>query len=88
MSPEEKLKEIAQQLRNGARPTSVSVRELLIWFDAERRGYFIVQRIRNALSDAGLLTSPDFEGVWIDGPLEFVLSANSKIAETTIDPDE
>ena len=55
----------------------VSVRELLRWFDAQRRGLHIVRQIRKALAKAKLKTDPDFEGAYLDGLIEFNFSKNS-----------
>jgi hypothetical protein len=57
MTPEDKLRLIAERLKSGDTPTSVSVRELLSWFGARRRGYYVVQRIREALSGLSLETT-------------------------------
>ena len=67
------LGEIAETLRNGRAPESISVRELIGWFDALRRGTNVNWRIRRALEQAGLLTVPDFEGAHIDGRVQFAL---------------
>lgn len=45
---------------------AVTVRELLSWFNAKRRGYLVVALIRQYLDDAGLESEPDFESVHID----------------------
>lgn len=68
---EEKLSAIAEQLKKGVAPQHESVRAFLLWFDAERRGYRVVRRIRNALRRHGLTTSPDFEWAYIDGKIAF-----------------
>jgi hypothetical protein len=52
------LKQIADD--NGADRT-VSVRTMLSWFGAERRGYWKVKDIRKALNKLKLRTVPDFE---------------------------
>lgn len=72
MTAAERLKEIAQQLRDGRPPTPITVREFLSWFGAYRRGYWIVQGIREALKKAGLETEPDFESAYIDSSIQFV----------------
>jgi predicted transcriptional regulator len=74
MDPPKELQAIATQLRQGETPESVSVKKLLSWFNAQRRGYFIVQRIRGALAQLGLRTEPDFEQIWIGYPLEFMMA--------------
>ena len=68
---EEKLTLIAAQLKKGVAPSRETVRTFLLWFDAERRGYNVVRRIRNALKRHGLSTSPDFEYTWLDGTIGF-----------------
>ncbi len=68
---EEKLKAIAAQLKKGVAPQRESVRSLLLWFNAERRGYNVVRRVRGALRRHGVVTSPDFEYAYIDGFISF-----------------
>jgi CBS domain-containing protein len=63
------LKQIADD--NGADRT-VSVRTMLSWFGAERRGYWKVKDIRKALNKLKLRTVPDFEQAWIDAQITFV----------------
>lgn len=67
------LGEIAEALRNGRTPESISVRELIGWFDALRRGTNVNWQIRRALDQIGLVTVPDFEGSHIDGRVQFAL---------------
>jgi hypothetical protein len=68
---DEKLSAISEQLKKGVAPQRESVRAFLLWFEAERRGYRVLRRIRNALRHHGLTTSPDFEWAYIDGPITF-----------------
>src|SRR5262245_17291921 len=63
---------IVAQLERGEIPTPVTVRTLLSWFGAKRRGYYIVQNIRGHLHHAGLQTDPDFEPAYIDSEVRFV----------------
>ncbi len=67
----ERLQEISHQLSEG-RTRSESVREILSWFKASRRGYWIVSEIRDALGQTKLKTEPDFEAVWIDSEVQFL----------------
>lgn len=69
---EEKLSAIVAQLKNGVAPQKETVRAFLLWFDAERRGYRVVRRIRNALRKHDLATNPDFEWAYIDGQIGFI----------------
>ena len=59
------LKEAAEQVNNGEMPVH-TVRTLLSWFHAQRRGSSIVHMIRSALSELDLATEPDFRFAWID----------------------
>lgn len=67
----EPLREKKTAVTAGERPRA-TVRELLSWFDAARRGYYVVQRVRNALDAVDLITFPDFEGEYIDQEIFFV----------------
>ena len=69
---EEKLTAIAAQLKKGVAPSRETVRTFLLWFQAERRGYRVIRRIRTYLKRHGLATSPDFEYTWLDGTIAFV----------------
>lgn len=53
-------------------PTALTVRELLAIWHAKRRGYWIVERIRDDLQRYGLTTYPDFNEVWIDSTVEIL----------------
>lgn len=67
----EKLKDVVDQV-NAGKETNVTVRELLTWFGAERRGYWKVKEIRKALNKMKFRTEPDFEEAWIDGQVTLV----------------
>jgi CBS domain-containing protein len=69
----DKLSKVATALTNGDDVPGVTAREFLSWFGAQRRGYIVVWRIRNALKDAGLITVPDFEAAYIDSEISFEL---------------
>src|ERR1039458_2235138 len=69
----ERLREIAEQLRTGVKPEPKTVRQLLSFFNAERRGSYKVGKIRLVLDGLGLFTDPDFENIWIDAAIEFRL---------------
>lgn len=66
---------ISEQVKAGEPPRSASIRMLLSMFNAQRRGYTIVQDIRNALRQLDLTTVPDFESVHIGARVRFVASA-------------
>lgn len=73
MTEPERLTKAAQQLQAGAEVAPVTVREFLSWFGAQRRGYWIVSSIREALERNKLRTEPDFEAEYIDSPISLVL---------------
>ncbi len=66
----EPLKEISEQVSNGGNPV-VSVRTLLSWFGAQRRGSWRVRMIREALDGLKIRTEPDIEWAYIDGLISF-----------------
>ena len=70
---DERLRDIAAEVREGRTPIA-TVRDLLSWYPASRRGYWINQGIRDALRKAGLRTDPDFESAYIDAVVRFVPS--------------
>ena len=53
-------------------PHVATVRELLDWFDAKRRGHRVVSSIRVTLEQAGIRTEPDFEDEYIDNEIRFL----------------
>lgn len=67
----------ALQAGDGPSPTA-TVRQLLGWFRAMRRGRGVVSAIRLALREAGLVTQPDFTDIYIDGELTFASVRDSK----------
>lgn len=69
-APSERLKEVRDELERGGL-VSVTVRELLLWFGASRRGSRVVDEIRLALDAAMLTTEPDFEAAFIDSQVHF-----------------
>jgi CBS domain-containing protein len=66
------LVKIAEEAKGADVPPRVSVRTLLSWFGAQRRGSFIVWLIRSRLEELGVETKPDFNAVWIDAEVSFV----------------
>jgi CBS domain-containing protein len=66
-----KLEQISAQLNDRVAPQPATVRELLQWFGAKRRGSGTVYTIKGALYDKNLRTEPSFELQYLDGPLEF-----------------
>jgi len=65
------LKEVADRVSKG-NERKETVRALLSWFGAERRGYWKIREIRKALNKVKLKTEPDFDETWIDAQIAFV----------------
>lgn len=57
----EELRAQAAALQAGVKPRA-TVRELLEWVQAERRGFNVVRRVRAILDQLGLVTWPDWHG--------------------------
>lgn len=76
-----KVEEVATAVRAGEAPTGYTTRDLLSWFNAERRGRHIVAMIRRHLKRAGIKTQPDFEYAYIDGLLHFAIAEDEARAK-------
>lgn len=70
---ETNLSRIRAELSNGQVPVPVSVRELLRWAGAERRGANVVYEIGQALNRNGIETQPYFNYPSLDAALVFRL---------------
>jgi len=68
------LDSIADALKEGRSVEPVTVRLFLAWFGAYRRGQRVVYEIRQELEKLGIITDPDFESMWVDGQISFVLN--------------
>lgn len=68
------IQDIQKAVAEGKPSDSVSVRELIGWFGAARRGSNVNWIIRRVLAEAGLTTIPDFESCHIDGRVQFSLA--------------
>ncbi|WP_209382927.1 HPP family protein [Rhizobacter sp. AJA081-3] len=68
------IQDIQKAVAEGRPSDSVSVRELIGWFGAARRGSNVNWNIRRVLEQAGLVTIPDFESSHIDGRVQFALA--------------
>jgi CBS domain-containing protein len=84
---DEKLDAISAVLRRGVAPPPETVREVLRWFGAERRGYRVVRTIRRELKKRGLTTAPDFEYAYIDGRIELVSAPAPDGAQAVADAE-
>jgi CBS domain-containing protein len=83
MEHADRLTEIVEQLRANKDVPSLTVREFLSWFGAQRRGYAISEKIRQALRNAKLQTEPDFESAYLDSSICFSL-ASEPLGETVV----
>jgi len=70
MNIPEPLEEIADEIQETGEPKRVTVREMLSWFDQQRRGRQVTSRIRSAFRKLEVTTFPDFETAFIDGKVE------------------
>lgn len=75
---EEKLGEISKQIKEGIKPQSVTARNFIDWFGAQRRSYWNVKFIREHLKEYRLVTSPDFEYAYIDSLISFLPAPKKK----------
>lgn len=85
MEYQNQLTGIKKRLENDEQIPQVSVREFLSWFDAQRRGVWVVSRIRDILGEVGLQTYPDFESAYIDSPIGFTLPPKVEQGKTPVD---
>jgi len=60
------LQQAADQVHQDGKAKMVRVKDLLSWFQSQRRGVLVVREIRAALKKAKLVTVPDFEVAYID----------------------
>jgi hypothetical protein len=67
----ERLAAISADLDGGKPSPRPTVRQLLKWAGARRRGPYVVQGIRQSLDDNGLETYPDFEAAYVDSRISF-----------------
>lgn len=72
--PPIRLEQIHAALQANKDVEPVIVRQFIAWFGAERRGYWVVWSIRQALKKAKLRTVPDFDSVYIDSEIKFALT--------------
>lgn len=69
------LQPIVDRIKETGNPHVETVRDLLGRFGRKRRGWWVVETVKQELVDAGLLTTPDMEEAPIDGSLQFTLLA-------------
>jgi CBS domain-containing protein len=67
-----KVREIAQKIHDDNTECQETVRTILTWFEAKRRGIIVINSIQNALAEVGLTTDPDFTSVYIDAEVRII----------------
>lgn len=72
-----KLMELAQRLKVGEVPRRHTVRAVLKWFGASRRGANVLSDVKMALANLGLQSEPPFDDAGIDELVRFVLDSPS-----------
>lgn len=81
----------AKQDLAAGKEAKTTVRTLLRDFGGQRRRANMVERIRDALREAGLVTNPDFTSTWIDAEITFALAppdaASADIGAEPIAPE-
>ncbi|SEI15024.1 CBS domain-containing protein [Tardiphaga sp. OK245] len=78
---DDELSQIGAKLRNREDVSSVTTRTFLAWAGAQRRSYWNVFYIRQALKRAALRTEPDFQSAYIDSDIRFVLDEDKKLED-------
>ncbi|WP_080404049.1 CBS domain-containing protein [Burkholderia ubonensis] len=78
------LARVRATLDDGQQPDPISVRELLRWADAERRGANVVYEIRQALRRNGVDTEPNFNWPSLETEVQFRLEQPDHPAEPVV----
>lgn len=78
------LRSALSRLRGGEAGVTLTVRTLLSWFGAQRRGSVISDWISATLDECGAVTEPDFRGAWIDGEIELRLARSIDRPERSV----
>lgn len=68
------LKQASELPKAGGESPTLTARQFIALVGAQRRGPWIVARLRERLTRYGLETVPDFESAYIDGTISFVLA--------------
>jgi CBS domain-containing protein len=87
-NPFVELEKVADLVKRGEPSPQISVRQLLSWFGAQRRGSYVVQTIRTELKRLGIDTVPDFNDIWIDSDVRFALAPKKSEMESATSTDE
>lgn len=79
----EQLANIKRQLDQDETPSPVTVKIFLSWFNAYRRGWYVVQEINKWLDYYDLETYPYFDHVYIHGEINFKKKDSSIVEENS-----
>lgn len=89
-----KLLDLADRLKAGEVPRRHTVRAVLKWFGASRRGANVLSDVKTVLANLGLQTEPEFEEAGIDDLVRFKFASadgsaaeSHKVEDNTIDAD-
>lgn len=78
----EPLLDIAARVQAGQQP-AITLRTLLSWYGAERRGGWRNRKIQDALQTLRIRTEPSIESAYIDGPITFLSTDQANDASPT-----
>lgn len=84
----ERLEKILEGLEPGMESIPISVRELISWFGAERRGYMVAYKIRKVLDALGVITKPDFDSVPLDSKVTLYAPLQEEIQTPITDQSD
>jgi predicted transcriptional regulator len=80
-----RLHALSQRLSDGGTIETLTVREFLSWFGVRRRGAWVVEDIRAALSSENLVTDPDFESTYIDGQIQIKAATSTASVDVALE---
>lgn len=86
MNPEVRGLLTEAEARARTEPMEMSVRRLLSYWNAKRRGYWIVEQITQDLESCGLVTDPPFTDVWIDADVKLASLPSADSHPTPVSP--
>lgn len=84
----DQLSAIHRQLKTGQSPRRHTVRSVLKWFGASRRGANVLSDIRTALATLGLQTEPAFDEAQLDELVRFKVASADWIVTPAFDQAE
>lgn len=85
MEINDRLKDIKSRIEKSKSPQNETIRTILSWFNAERRGVHIISEIERKFSEHHLVTIPSLSEPWIDGTVDISLSSKGRESKTDYD---